>query len=57
MVTAVVILVAAAAFQGIYNLLKEAHHEFELVDPADLVKEQTKPEGAAVVEPFERRAA
>jgi hypothetical protein len=39
MTTVVILLVAIAALQGIYNLVREAHHEFELVDPADTVEE------------------
>lgn len=35
MVTIVAILVAVAAFQGVYNLVKEASYDFPLVDPAD----------------------
>lgn len=56
MVTAVVILVAAAAFQGIYNLLKEARHDFDLVDPLEnlAVKNET---AETANEPFEPRKA
>ncbi|MGV3617509.1 MAG: hypothetical protein ACO1SV_19460 [Fimbriimonas sp.] len=57
MVTAVVILVAAAAFQGVYNLLKEARSDFDLVDPAE--KLEHTPFGVEEVEPpqEQRRAA
>jgi hypothetical protein len=56
MVTAVVILVAAAAFQGVYNLLKEARSEFDLVDPAEKL-ERTSFGAEEAEEPQEQRRA
>lgn len=56
MVIAVVILVAVAALQGIYNLLKEAHHEFDLVDPLEKLSESSETSETAN-EPFEPRRA
>jgi hypothetical protein len=35
MMAVVVILVVVAAGQGIFNLLRECHKEFELIDPND----------------------
>lgn len=56
MVTAVIVLVAAAAIQGIYNLLKEARHDFDLVDPLEKFQE-TSGTAETVNEPFEPRKA
>ena len=59
MITAVVILVAIAAFQGIYNLLKEAHREFDLLDPIELAEERQVSMESDPLEAFpdHRRAA
>lgn len=35
MMAVVVLLVVLAAAQGLYNLLRETHKEFELIDPND----------------------
>ncbi len=56
MVTAVVVLVAAAAFMGIYNLLKEARHDFDLIDPLDKLADARETAETAN-EPFEPRKA
>jgi hypothetical protein len=56
MVTAVVILVAAAAIQGVYNLLKEARHDFDLIDPLDKLAE-SKETSETANEPFQPRKA
>jgi hypothetical protein len=53
MMTVVVILVAIAAGQGIYNMLRESHKEFELIDPQDSVSV----EEVGQLNRFERKAA
>ena len=56
MVTVVVILVAVAAIQGVYNLLKEARHDFDLIDPLDKLADAQETSEAAN-EPFQPRKA